>query len=69
MIHPPTPRMSSRYDLAAFLAVPVIAIILISAVHADPLIVQAVTDLVSTYLVWRFAAQRPSGSGSEAVAA
>jgi hypothetical protein len=54
----PACRPTWLFDLAAFLAVLVGAIILISAVHADPLIVRAVTDAAAACLGWRIFADR-----------
>jgi hypothetical protein len=41
----------------------VTAIILISAVHADPVIVRAVADAAGVYLAWRIATERRRLSG------
>jgi hypothetical protein len=46
-----------HFDLAAFLAILATAIILISAVHPDPVVVQSLTDLVTAYLVGRIATE------------
>jgi hypothetical protein len=54
----PTHRPTWLFDLAGFLAVLVTAIILISAAHADPLIVRAVTDAAAAYLGWRIFTER-----------
>jgi hypothetical protein len=53
-----TPRPTWLFDLAAFLAVLVTAIILISAVHAGTQTVRAVTDAAAAYLAWRIFAER-----------
>jgi hypothetical protein len=59
----PIRRPTWLFDLAAFLAVLVTAIILISAVHADPSIVRAVTDAAATYLGWRIFVERRRPNG------
>jgi hypothetical protein len=59
----PTHRATWLFDLAAFLAVLVTAIILISAVHADPLIVRAVADAAAAYLGWRIFTERRRSNG------
>jgi hypothetical protein len=65
-------RLTWLFDLAAFIAVQVTAILLISSAGADPVIVQSVFQLASAYLVWRTAAgragRRPAG-GAEAASA
>jgi hypothetical protein len=59
----PIPRPTWLFDLAAFLAVLVAAIILISAARADPLIVRAVADAAGTYLGWQIFTERRRLSG------
>jgi hypothetical protein len=54
----PNPRPAWYFDLAAFLAILVTAIILISVVPADPQVVQSVVDLAAAYLAVRVAGDR-----------
>ncbi len=51
---PDTP-LNRLFVLAGFLAVPVVAIVLISVTRPDPLIVKGLIDLVVAYLGWRAA--------------
>lgn len=63
MTKQPKPVSARRFDLAAFLAILVTAIILISAGHADPLVIKSIADLTVAYLAWRVAAQQRSSNG------
>jgi hypothetical protein len=51
----PSTPLNRPFALAGFLAVPVVAIILISVIRPDPLIVKGLIDLAVAYLVWRTA--------------
>lgn len=59
----PKPVPTRRFDLAAFLAILVIAIILISVGHADPLVIKSIADLTVAYLAWRVAAEQRAANG------
>ena len=63
MINSPNSGPSRNFDLAAFLAVPVTAIILISVLDVDPVIVRATVDLVFLYFVRWTVGCRPAGRG------
>jgi hypothetical protein len=50
--------LNRLFVLSGFLAVPVVAIILISIARPDPMIVKGLLDLTVAYLVWRAATDK-----------
>ena len=62
----PSPAGPHRDDLAAFVAILVVGILLISIADFDPLVIKALADLAAAYLAWRIARlRRPAGNGSD----
>ncbi|RSM43269.1 hypothetical protein DMB66_53625 [Actinoplanes sp. ATCC 53533] len=57
------PSFTRHFEPAAYLAILVIAIILISIAHPDPIAVKALTDLTVAYVVGRYAVRRRHEDG------
>ena len=57
---------ATEQHVMAFVAILVTAIILISAIHADPLIVKSAADLTIAYLTWRLAVGSRAGGDKDA---
>jgi len=53
MRKPHLPALNRPFTVAGFLAVPVVAIILISGAHPEPESIAAAADLLVAYLTWR----------------
>jgi len=60
---PSSPETPERIDLAAFIAILVVGILLISVAGIDPLVVKTIADLAAVYLTWRIASRRRQAKG------
>jgi hypothetical protein len=61
----PDPAPTSTSALAGFLAVLVVAIILIAIAHPNPALVTAVVDILVAYLTWQAAVEGRSSRGGD----
>ena len=62
----PSPAGPRGPELAVFVAILVVGILLISIAGIDPLVIKALADLAAAYLAWRIASLRgPARGGSD----
>lgn len=60
--------LNRRFVMTQFIAVPVVAIILISVLRPDPVVGKALADILVAYLAWRVATEQRETRGGSAPA-